>query len=129
MGHPGTEKIEIVRVLEYAKVYHLLEDPGIQADLAVMLILGVFGADEDALLLDADVADLHMTQLSGPDEGVIFHHASQVEPWVLWLDALFQLAKHGSSQGLPLLAGFGKLFNLGDRICRDVLLLYEELRQ
>lgn len=129
VGHPRAEKVELAGVLEDAKVYHLLNDPGIQTDLAIMLILGVFSADEHALLLHADVADLDMAEFCWTYEGVIFHHASQVKPWVLWLDALLQLAKHGSSQGLALLARLGQLFNLGDRICRHVLLLYEELRQ
>ena len=35
VGYPRTEKIEIARVLEHAKVYHLLDDPGIQANLAI----------------------------------------------------------------------------------------------
>ena len=127
--HPGAEKVELARVLEHTKVNHHLDDSGVQSNLAVMLILGVVGADEHALLLDADVTDLDMAQLGWAYEGVVFHHASEVKPRVTRLDISLQLSDHGCRQWPPLLAGLGQFFDFGDRIGRHVLLFNEEFSQ
>ena len=52
-----------------------------------------------------------MSQLLRADEGVILHHASEVEIWVSRLE-LLQLLEHGSSQRLTLLRLLFNLLNL-----------------
>ena len=122
-----TEEVVVAGLGEDVKVKHGLDDDVIQAYLGILVVLRELLADKDGLVLDADVLNLQMTQLTGADEGVVLHETGKVELLVVLLQVLHHLFQHGGAQILAVLVVLGHDLDTLDGVLLDILSLQEEL--
>ena len=118
------EEVFIGGMLEHAQLHHQTDDLGVQADGPILPVLGEFTVHDDLLSLQVDVADLHVRQLVGTDEGIVLHHARQQVVLVLLQEVLPQPGEHLCRKLLALLRFLLQLLHSKAWVLRDVIFLF-----
>lgn len=121
------EKIAVAGALEYAKVEHELYDGLVQANFRVLVVFAEFMGNEDCLVLDTDVTDLQMAELTRTDKCVILHETSQEEVFVMFSEVSGHCLQHLWSKVLAELLMLCHYLDTLDGIGADVLARHQEL--